>query len=325
VKEIVVETNAQILVETIQAISRRRHLCLEEGPLSEWLFEELEPHVDEIQVIQAEPNKGNKSDARDARWLADAMRVHAPVRSVFKTSTMLRPLREAARLHRVAIQDRTRAKNRLNALLRSRGVHPDSDLYAPETREAWIVKLPRDFQIRARALGRALDAAHEISTEAEAWLEAEAEKCDAVKLLMTVPGIGIVRAAHLVAIVMRPQRFRTTRQFWAYCGLAVVTHSSAEWKKTGRELVRRGHVQTRGLNTNRNPILKSIFKSAAMTVLQRMPKHTLAQNHRRMIEAGKSSAIALVTLARRIAAATLAVWKKKEKYDPSKQISVSAA
>jgi transposase len=65
----------------------------------------------------------------------------------------------------------------------------------------------------------------------------------------------------MVAIVITPHRFRTRRQFWSYCGLAIVTRSSSDWVpgpsgKWTRAVVR----QTRGLNRKRQPVLKAIFK-----------------------------------------------------------------
>src|SRR3954465_13633372 len=61
-----------------------------------------------------------------------------------------------------------------------------------------------------------------------------------------------------------PHRFRTKRNIWPYAGLAVVTRSSADQEFAGGKLRRRNRPpQTRGLNRNHNPMLKSIFKGAA--------------------------------------------------------------
>ena len=38
-----VETNAGALIEVLRAIPRNRHACLEEGTLSGWLHEVLDP------------------------------------------------------------------------------------------------------------------------------------------------------------------------------------------------------------------------------------------------------------------------------------------
>ena len=59
---------------------------------------------------------------------------------------------------------------------------------------------------------------------------AESREHRAVGLLRTIPQLGPIRAAFIVATVDTPHRFRTKRQFWSYVGLAVVTHMSAEYE-----------------------------------------------------------------------------------------------
>ena len=41
---------ARALIEVLRRIPRNRHVCLEEGTLSGWLYEVLEPHVEELVV-----------------------------------------------------------------------------------------------------------------------------------------------------------------------------------------------------------------------------------------------------------------------------------
>ncbi|XYH98498.1 hypothetical protein ACMHYB_01675 [Sorangium sp. So ce1128] len=43
----VVETNGQALVEQLKAITGKRHVVLEEGTQSGWLYEILSPHAEE--------------------------------------------------------------------------------------------------------------------------------------------------------------------------------------------------------------------------------------------------------------------------------------
>ena len=64
----VVETNAGALIEVPRGIPKRRHLCMEEGTLSGWLHEVLEPHVDELIVTGiGKKSRGPKSEGTDAR------------------------------------------------------------------------------------------------------------------------------------------------------------------------------------------------------------------------------------------------------------------
>jgi len=138
--------------------------------------------------------------------------------------------------------------------------------------------------------------------------------------------MGPIRTAQLVAIVVNPHRFRARQQFWSYCGLGIVTRSSSDWvhDKAGRWVRAQTH-QTRGLSRKRHPILKAVFKGAATTVILQMPEHPLHADYQRMLEAGIKPNLAKLTLARRIAAIVLSMWKHKEAYDPQRHSSAATA
>ena len=317
--EHVVETSAKVLIERMRSIPGDKYVCMEEGTQSEWLYEVLEPHVKQVLVTQPLKRAGSKSDAIDAWALADLLRRDALERTVFKSPKTSTALRQAARGYLVLRRDMVRAKCRLNALYRSRGINPEAQIYHPDTRDPWLAKLPPPYRALGELLGEQIDGLCRPHQAAEKWLLQEAERIPVARRLATAPGIGPIRAALLVAIVVTPTRFRTSRQFWSYSGLGIVTRSSSDWVREGRGWVRKLTAQTRGLNRNRQPELKAIFKGAATTVIQQMPNHPLHKDFQRMTDAGIKPNLAKLTLARRIAAATLAMWKHQEDYDPSKQ------
>jgi transposase len=158
----------------------------------------------------------------------------------------------------------------------------------------------------------------ELREQAEARLQQETKKHPIVKRLSTAPGLGKIRAAQVVSIVVSPVRFRTKRQFWSYCGLGIVMRTSADWVREGGRWVRAPVAQTRGLTRQRNPVLKCVFKGAATAVIQ-MKDHPLKHAYERLLEAGTKPNLAKVTIARRIAAIVLAMWKHEEDYNPGKQ------
>jgi transposase len=93
---------------------------------------------------------------------------------------------------------------------------------------------------------------------------AEARRQPGWKVLRSIPYLGPVRVAQIMAIMRTPFRFRTKRNLWPYVGLAVVSRSSADQEIVdGRLRKRRRPPLTRGLNRNHNPTLKGVFKSAA--------------------------------------------------------------
>jgi transposase len=314
----VVETSAKALIERMRGIAGDTYVCMEEGTQSEWLCEVLEPWCKKIVVTQPLRRAGSKSDAIDAWALADLLRRDAVERTVFKSPQTLTALRQAARGYVAVRRDMVRAKCRLNALYRSRGIQPSAEIYDPDARETWLRKLPPSHRALAELLSEQVDGLSQSHQAAESWLLEEAHRTPVTRRLATAPGIGPIRAALLMAIVVTPARFRTTRQFWSYCGLAIVTRSSSDYVRDNGHWVRKPVAQTRGLNRNRQPELKAIFKGAATTIIQQMPAHPLHHDFQRMTDAGIKPNLAKLTLARRIAAATLAMWKHQEDYDPSK-------
>jgi hypothetical protein len=122
--------------------------------------------------------------------------------------------------------------------------------------------------------------------------------------------------------VVTPHRFRTSRQFWAYCGLAITMRSSSDWVRDLQgHWIRSKRFQTRGLNRNRQPALKAVFKGAAHQVAIQMTDHPLHADYQRLLDGGTNPNLAQLTIARRIAAAVLAMWKKGEQYNPDKHRS----
>jgi transposase len=263
-------------------------------------------------------NPGNKSDLIDACKLADDLRRDAIRRPVYKAPGCYRALREAARTHYVLQRDKVRTKSRLNALCRGCGrAELAKALYASKTRGEALQQLPEHLRPRAALFGQELDALVECSSQAERSLREESDRVPIVQRLATAPGIGPVRAAYIVAVVMTPHRFRTARQFWSYSGLAVVTRSSSDWVSEGSGKWRRSKTQqTRGLNHNRHPLLKNVFKGAALQITL-MPEHPLGQAYQRLLTTTKPN-LARLTIARRLAAAVLAMWKNGEDYEPAK-------
>ncbi len=147
-------------------------------------------------------------------------------------------------------------------------------------------------------------------------MHAAATKFPIWKTLQTAPGIAEKRAAILLATVVTPYRFRTKRQFWSYCGLGIVTRSSSDWVSRAEGWVRAPVIQTRGLNRASNRPLKAVFKGASLSARTMLPPNPFRDHYDRMLEAGTKPNLAQLTLARKLAAIVLAMWKTESEYKP---------
>jgi transposase len=313
----IVETDAKVLMDFVRKVPKPRYLCLEEGTMSEWLYEVLSPCVDEIYVVVPEKKKGNKSDVQDALDLAEMVRVGSAARRVFKGCGRFRILRELSRVYTKLVVDQGRVKNRIKSQYRSRGVDTGESIYHETHRKQWLDRLPHATRLATLPLYEQLDALLPIVDRARQELIKESRRHRITRILKTCPGIGEIRVAQAVATVVTPHRFRTKRQFWCYCGLGIVTRASSEWEKRGGEWSRREVQLTRGLNRNYNRLLKSVFKGAAKTAINRAKPSPLRESYERQLE-HTSPNLARLTVARKIAATFLAMWKSEEVYDPHK-------
>jgi transposase len=168
-----------------------------------------------------------------------------------------------------------------------------------------------------------LEVLRELRPKARAAMLAEARRDPAWGVLRTIPFIGPVRGALLLATMQTPWRFRTKRNLWAYAGLAVVTHSTADHEfVAGKPVRRRRAPLTRGLNRHHNRVLKEVFKAAAVAAIGR--PGPLQDLYHGMLARGMREELARVTLARKLAAVTLRIWKQGEPYDPTKLTARSA-
>ena len=145
----------------------------------------------------------------------------------------------------------------------------------------------------------------------------EARRQPAWKILRSIPFLGPIRVAQMLAIIRTPFRFRTKRNLWGYVGLAVVTRASADQQFAGGKLRRRRKAPlTRGLNRNHNPVLKAVFKGAANAATAR--PGPLRDFYEASLGRGVREELAKVTLARKIVSVALRLWKKGELWDPKK-------
>jgi transposase len=236
--------------------------------------------------------------------------------SVYHGEHGLRLLKELSRSYLTITKDLGRVMNRLKALYRSWAIPcAGTQVYAPRHRAAWLAKISEaGVRRRAGLYYQQLDALRPLHQQARKELLAEGRKHRATKLLSQIPGIGPLRAAQLVALLQTPYRFRTQRQLWSYSGLALETHDSAQYRYAPGQLQRsKKPQQLRGLNTNHNQDLKNIFKGAAMRASTcQGPLHDFYQV---LLARGMRPAMARLTLARKIAAITLILWKKGVGFD----------
>ena len=319
VMECVIETKAITILDFLKGLRGSLHVTLEEGTWAAWLYDLIKPHVTELIVCNPRRNallqEGSKSDRIDARKLAELLRSNI-LRSVYHGEHGVRKLKELARSYLTISKDVGRVMSRVKAIYRSWGIScTGKQVYTERYRSQWLGKI-QEAGVRRRAefYYQQLDALRTLRQQVRRELLTEAQKQDAWKLLRAIPFIGPIRAAVLIALMQTPDRFRTKRQLWTYSGFGIETYSSAEQRFINGELRRaKKPVSIRGLNRNHNHDLKNLFKSAATVAAAKAGP--FKDFYDALVAKGIRPAMARLTLARKIAAITLIVWKKGVCFD----------
>jgi transposase len=291
------------------------------------LYDLLKPHVAQVLVCNPRKNaalkQGNKNDKIDARKLAERLRLN-DLKPVYHGENGVRMLRELARSYLTIVKDLTRIMSRVKALYRSWAIPcAGRDVYYTRHRSQWLDKIPEPgVRYRAEQLYQQLDMLQHLRQQARRALLAESRKHPITTKLRQIPSLGPIRSALAVALIQTPNRFRTKRQLWTYSGLGLETRDSGEYHFVKGQVQRKKPVWIRGLNKDYNPDLKGLFKGAATRAS--VKPGPFQEFYQRSLAKGIKPTMVRLTLARKIAAITLTLWKKGEDFDINKLNSQAA-
>jgi transposase len=231
------------------------------------------------QHIKAVP--GRKTDVRDAEWLAELLR-HGLLRGSFVPPAPIRELRELTRYRKQLVQQRTQEVNRLHAVLETAnlklavvatnvlgvsgramlaallGGEQDPDVLAelacgrlraklPALREALTGRVtPHHLVLLERILAHIDFLEESIAAVQDEVERALAPEAQAVALLQTIPGVGPVAAATIVAeIGTDMRRFPSAGHLASWAGLCPGNRESAGKQQSGK--MRPGNAWLKGV------------------------------------------------------------------------------
>jgi transposase len=314
VMECIIETKAITILQFFEGLRGSLYVTFEEGTWAAWLYDLLKPHVTKIVVCNPRRNallkEGSKSDRIDARKLAELLRGNQ-LKPVYHGEHGVRTLKELVRSHLTISKDLIRVMTRVKALYRSWAIPcTGKQVYGLRHRTEWLAKITEPgVRRRAEFYYQELDALRALRQQVRREMLAESKKQKAWLLLCQIPAIGPIRAAVLIGVLQTPHRFRTKRQLWTFSGFGIETRSSADHRYVEGQLQRsKKPASIRGLNENHNHDLKNLFKGAA--VLAATKPGPFQEFYAALLAKGMRPEMARLTLARKIAAITLIVWKK---------------
>jgi Transposase/Transposase IS116/IS110/IS902 family len=316
-QEVIIPTAASALRRFFPRHRKRWAITFEEGPLAQWMYGLLSGRVAQVVICNPRYNRlirhGSKSDRIDAAKLSELLRLGGlkPVRH----SPEPDPVAEMVKHYDALLGDSLRIMQRIRAAYRGIGVPAGGiSIYDTKKRKSWLRRVgPRFIKERIESLYEQLDTTIRLRDAARCVMIAEASRHPAYELLRSVPYVGEVRAAQLVALIAS-RFYQSRRHLWSYAGLAVVVRSSSDH---GAGDASKGRPNTtRGLTRNYNPRLKRVLKDIALAAsLGRGPLRQIFDSY---LERGLSPQVARVALARRVASLILAVLRDGSPFDPER-------
>jgi transposase len=190
-----------------------------------------------------------KNDRLDARKLATLLLLDE-VPPVYVPNVDYRNWRRLIEFRQRLVNDRTRTKNSLRSLLRSHAIEtPFRRTLWTRKGLAWLqaVALPTpDVALERDLLLEDLTQHNTRLKRVDARLKERADAHPGVALLRTIPGVGIRTAEAVMAYIVDPHRFATSRQVGSYFGLVPCQDQSADRNRLGH-ITRQGPATVRRL------------------------------------------------------------------------------
>ena len=207
----------------------------------------IQPHVAEVVLAHAKQVRAIshariKTDKVDAKVLADLLAADLIPR-VWIGDERTRRMRRLVSRRRGLVKRRTQIKNEISAVMHRnlKGRNPASDSFGKKGRE-WIAaqQLPLDERLTVDGCLRQLDFLGEELTAVDRVIAGIAVADDDVRRLMTIPGVDVVTASTLTAVIGDIRRVPTPRHLVGYLGLhPTIRQSGNAPAQHGRRAARR--------------------------------------------------------------------------------------
>jgi transposase len=242
-------------------------------------------HPKRVKAIAVARIKTDKMDANILDQLARADLLP----TAYAPPVEIRELRDLVRYHSKLVRERTRHKNRIHTVLSKYNLHsPCTDLFGKKGRaflEKIRYQLSATHQLMLDNYLCMIDALNEHIKSVNQVIQAWAKDDPRMKLLTSMPGVGIYSAAVIIAEIGEIRRFVGSKQLCSCAGLVPSTRSSDADVRHG------------GITKEGSPWLRWILVSAAQRAPCASPQ--LAHFHKRTLKRhGKKTA--RVALARQL-------------------------
>jgi transposase len=251
--------------------------------------------------------KLRKTDAVDCGKLARELR-SGTLKGIYVPDTQALEIRSLIRLRNSIVKDTTREKNRIKSLLHFHGIEiPEQHLH-PNWSKAfvqWLSEVKLSTEYGRKTLDLHIEQFMRLremllqETRIIRSLSRSEPFAEPLRLLMTVPGIGITTGISFVTEIDDISRFKNAYHLASYVGLIPMCHSSGEKEGVGDITVRK------------QATLRCNIIEAAWKAIKKDPAMTMAyEEYCKRMPANR----AIVKIARKLVNRIYFVLKRKQEY-----------
>jgi len=309
IKETCAASEPDAIAKAIRHKGRRiKHVGLEAGNLSQWLYEGLVKEGFSVSVMEARHVRAAfaamrvKTDRHDAHGIAQLVRLgwfeRVNVKSLDAQET-----RALLTARGFLVEKVTATENSLRAALRNFGLKMGSVTRRTREARAWeladgnsVLEGLVEAMLRVRTL-----LLNELAS-IDGQLTAFAKSDPITRLLMTTPGVGVIVALTFRSAVDNPDRFPRSRDVGAWAGLTPRRWQSGKTDIAGR-ITKAGDLRVRVM----------LFEAAA-SILGRARFMSPLKAWGLRIAKRTSMKKAIVAVSRKLATILLAMWKSGTAY-----------
>lgn len=275
----------------------KKALTFEESTCSQWLYTELNEHVDQLVVCDPYRNSllkdGPKSDKIDASKMVQLLRAGL-LKPVFHSGDEFIYLRKVVSGYQDLVKSGVRLKNQRSAMFRANGMFARKNSQLEHPAERFVLE----------GLDRSIEAFEEEKKRYEKEISKLCKKHKVLKNLMSIPGIGEIGAIKIASRVVDADRFKSKGDFLSYCGLIRLEKMSG-----GRSY---GKKASRYCS-----MLKDVFKFAALNATIAASETTFRAYYEYLIQEKNYPAHnARSAVARRVALVSWGVLKSGKPFQP---------
>ncbi len=319
-----VPTSIPAITNVLDSLQGKKYMAVEEGPMSGWLYRNLNDKLD--QFISSDPRRnkliasdGDKDDKIDAGKLASLLR-GGFLRAIHHSDDYSRAeLKQWVNLYHDRVRDAVQGINKIRARCRMHGIKiTRAALRDPASRADWLQKINQNaLANQLRMLWIGYDATVQQVKLAKRQLSTLSKKHNIISQWSKLPGIGLIRATTIFAYLDTPWRFKKKNKLWKYCGVGLQRTTSGTDKKGKPKPARLK------LPWAVNRALKNVVLGAALSAINQK-NNAFRDYYERMVQDGIITSNARHAVARKMLTVMWGMWKTNSRFD-EKMITVDAA